>query len=375
MQGAACVGWGPGTVPPAGLLARAPAVRVSGPHRAETYVRTWSAFPSPSLGVLTQRLRPWRHQARRRGGRDGPWGSRLEGRAGEAVLGCRRSAHPPLLWEGLPAASRLQTPGPLSRGSLPAGGQGTPGRVPMEGASSPPGPLIQATGSCAVALRQLFLAPRIPAQKPVPTAGRSSSPGAPPGSGPPPTPFPCGVWGPRQAEVWLEGGCTWQGWSLQASVPDTASLRGQFPRPQRLPAGTTPEPRAMRRSCGQRARGRERNGAGGRLHFQTVTPLGEAAGPQGTCACCHQVADGVSTRHWLSEAVARSHGDGAEDRALFPSCTLRKPRLKLFIKELSGDVSTFPNSTVFSSGHNERELWACAPALRLREQGSGALPP
>lgn len=34
----------------------------------------------------------------------------------------------------------------------------------MQGASSPPGSLIQASGSCAAALRQLFLAQRIPAR-------------------------------------------------------------------------------------------------------------------------------------------------------------------------------------------------------------------
>lgn len=54
----------------------------------------------------------------------------------------------------------------------------------MEGASSPPGSLIQATGSCAVARRRLFLARRIPAQS-GPHAGRSSSRGAPPGPVPP----------------------------------------------------------------------------------------------------------------------------------------------------------------------------------------------
>lgn len=64
----------------------------------------------------------------------------------------------------------------------------------MEGASHPPGSLIQAWGSCAVALRQLFLAQRIPAwsrpHRPVPTGGQSSSPGAPPGSVPPAHAFP-----------------------------------------------------------------------------------------------------------------------------------------------------------------------------------------
>lgn len=123
-----------------------------------------------------------------------------------------------------PVASLLQTLGPLSGDGLPAGGQGTPDHVPMEGASSPPGSLIQAAGSCAVALRQLFLAWRIPAQsrphKPVPSAGRSSSRGAPPGPSWLCAPCPrlslprsmgCAeppTERPRWAEVWLEGGLT-----------------------------------------------------------------------------------------------------------------------------------------------------------------------
>lgn len=75
---------------------------------------------------------------------------------------------------------------------------GTPSHVPIEGASSPPGSLNQASGSCAVALRQLFLARRIPAWsrpfRPVPMDGWSSSPGPLLALCPLPTLFPSRVW-------------------------------------------------------------------------------------------------------------------------------------------------------------------------------------
>lgn len=65
-------------------------------------------------------------------------------------------AHPVLEQVGASFSQPLAGPGPPFLGS----GQrwGATSLVPMDGASSPLGSLIQAPGSCAVALRQLFLA-------------------------------------------------------------------------------------------------------------------------------------------------------------------------------------------------------------------------
>lgn len=120
-------------------------------------------------------------------------------------------------------------------------GRAAPGCVPMEGASIPPGSLIQAAGSCAVARRRLFLAWRIPAQN-GPHAGRSSSRGAPSGPVPPRPPRSRAVRSPpRLAEVWLEGGLTWEGWAFP-------------PGPRTEPAGADrSEPSAVTQSSVRKA--------------------------------------------------------------------------------------------------------------------------
>lgn len=150
----------------------------------------------------------------------------------------RQVAHPIFLQEGAFFIQLLTGPEPPVWGS----GQqwGTASLVPMEGASSPMVSLIQATGSCAVVLRQLFLAWRIPARsrpcKPVPMGRRSSSPGAPPGSVPPPPPthFLFRVWVGlcRAPEGFQDGqGCVWEGGlTWQGQVPSKLSSPRPCPR-------------------------------------------------------------------------------------------------------------------------------------------------
>lgn len=65
-------------------------------------------------------------------------------------------AHPDLVQVGASFSQLLTGPGPPFLGSSLQ--WGATSLVPMEEASSPLGSLIQAPGSCAVALRQLFLA-------------------------------------------------------------------------------------------------------------------------------------------------------------------------------------------------------------------------
>lgn len=219
-----------------------------------------------------------------------------------------------------PSTSFLQALGPLVWGS----GQqwGLESLVPKEGASSPTGSLIQAPGSCAVALRQLFLAWSGP--RPVP-GRRSSSPGPLLALCPLPTPFLSRVsvgvcraprGGPRWAGVWLG-----RRRHLTRSVPSEFSCSRPCPGSgvSPPPLGSQQEPSQshdLETHKGSLEKG-ERQGAGGWLHSQAGTLPGEEGPPK---VLAH------ATTKWPVRSPRGSVGcgsvdmvTGGRDRALFHS--------------------------------------------------------
>ena len=238
LQGAAHVGQGQGDSAPCELLAHVPAVWVTRSllcrdvcARVSLFPPQWLCVPGVSWALPNtyKSLRPGVPRPEELPA----WALHL----GDAGLGTGegrpcggpqvRSPQSPVGRSPLqPAFCRPWAPSLGTACRLWGAGQAAPGCVPMEGVSSPPGSLIQAAGSCAVARRRLFLAWRIPARS-GPHAGLSSSRGAPLGPVPP---HP-----PRSRAVRSPPGRTKMGRSVAGKRPHLGRLGPPGPRTE--PAG------------------------------------------------------------------------------------------------------------------------------------------